>query len=233
MATAQISLIREQTAAIKPPRALWVPFMLGRPFGVPNDAAFQRRVLQALLALFGAPRGPVLADYPEDAPGDPGDVEGYACPVSFARASAGPADLGASLIDEIDQLAAWYELAKKRRGRSTVGIAGMPIEDAARLVASHLGSAPLPNPQPDTALGTVLKRCCDDIKTYYFEALGAQPGQLSARAVDRAFWRETAAGRAFIALREIGMQHADKSFAAFADRSLVPRAVQHAHAERQ
>jgi len=35
-----VSLIREQTAAIRPPRALWVPFMLGRPFGVPNDPAF-------------------------------------------------------------------------------------------------------------------------------------------------------------------------------------------------
>ena len=48
--TAQISLIREQTAAIKPPRALWVPFMLGRPFGAPNDPDFQRRVLRHLLA---------------------------------------------------------------------------------------------------------------------------------------------------------------------------------------
>jgi len=60
--------------------------MLGRPFGVPNDPAFQRRVLSALLQLFAAARGPVLDDYPEEAPADPGDAEGYACPVSFARA---------------------------------------------------------------------------------------------------------------------------------------------------
>jgi hypothetical protein len=220
-------LIREQTAAIKPPRALWVPFMLGRPFGVPNDAAFQRRVLSALLHLFERAQGPVLEDYPEDAPADPGDAEGYACPVSFARAAADPSDLAAALLGEIDQLAVWYELAKRRRGRSTVGISGMPINDAARFVGSFLGGAPLPNPQPDTSLGTLLKRCCDDIKAYYFEALGAQPGQPSASAVDRAFWRETIAGRAFIALREVGLKHADKSLAAFADRSLVPRAIQH------
>ena len=226
IATAQISLIREQTAAIKPPRALWVPFMLGRPFGVPNDAAFQLRVLLALLHLFEAPRGPVLEDYREDAPADPGDAEGYACPVSFVRSDGVQAGLGGAFLNEIEQLAPWYALAKKRRGRSTVGISGMPIKEAAGLVASYLGAAPQPNPQPDVSLGTVLKRCCDDIKAYYFEALGAQPGQLSARGVDRAFWLETVAGRAFIALREVGLEHEDKSFAAFADRSLVPRAVQ-------
>ena len=49
IATTQISLIREHTEAMKPPRALWVPFVLGRPFGVPNDAAFQRRVVLAAL----------------------------------------------------------------------------------------------------------------------------------------------------------------------------------------
>ena len=76
--TAQVSLIREQTAAIKPPRALWVPFMLGRPFGAPNDAAFQRRVLAALLGLFERADGPVLEDYPEDAPGEAADAESEA-----------------------------------------------------------------------------------------------------------------------------------------------------------
>jgi hypothetical protein len=68
IATTAISLIREHTEAIKPPRALWVPFDLGRPFAVPHDAAFQRRVLLAVLQLLEAPSGPVLADYPEPAP---------------------------------------------------------------------------------------------------------------------------------------------------------------------
>ena len=44
VATTQISLIREHSEAMKPPRALWVPFELGRPLGAPSDAAFQRRV---------------------------------------------------------------------------------------------------------------------------------------------------------------------------------------------
>ena len=51
--TVQISLIREHTEIIKPPRALWVPFMLGRPLGVPDDGEFQKRVLRSALALPG------------------------------------------------------------------------------------------------------------------------------------------------------------------------------------
>ena len=77
------------------------------------------------------------------------------------------------------------------------------------------------------ALGTLLKRCCDDIKTYYFEAAAAQPGQLSARAIDQWFWRETAAARAFLRLREVGLEHPDTSVRVFVERSLVPRAILH------
>ncbi|MBX7201296.1 MAG: hypothetical protein K1X51_18160, partial [Rhodospirillaceae bacterium] len=85
-----ISLIREHSAALQPPRALWVPFMLGRPLGVPNDPVFQQRVLRAALGLLEREQGPVLEDFPEDAPfEDLGDEpEGLNCPVSFPRKRA-------------------------------------------------------------------------------------------------------------------------------------------------
>ena len=47
--TTQISPVREHTAKITPPRALWVPFELERPLGVPGEAAFQTRVLRSAL----------------------------------------------------------------------------------------------------------------------------------------------------------------------------------------
>jgi len=225
--TAQVSLIREQTAAIRPPRALWVPFMLGRPFGVPNDAAFQRRVLSALLTLFEREQGPVLEDYPEEAPGEAADAEGYACPVNFARVQADDGDPGKALVREVEQLAVWYDLAVKRRGRTTVGISGMPVEALARFLASWVAGAPEPNPRPDVSLALVLKRACDDLKAYYFEALGAQPGNLSAKAIDRWFWNETAAAKAFIALRARCADHPEKHVRIFVERSLLPRAIQH------
>jgi len=49
--TVAISLIRAQTENTKPPRALWVPFELGRPLGPPSDPAFQKRVILAALRL--------------------------------------------------------------------------------------------------------------------------------------------------------------------------------------
>src|SRR5205823_7005082 len=53
----------------KPPRALWVPFELGRPFGPPSDPPFQRRVILAALRLLERAGGPVIIeDFTEDDP---------------------------------------------------------------------------------------------------------------------------------------------------------------------
>ena len=63
IATTQISLIREHTERVRPPRALWVPFELGRPLGLPDDSELQTRVLMAALRLLEAGDGPVLEDF--------------------------------------------------------------------------------------------------------------------------------------------------------------------------
>ena len=69
IATVAIALIRPQAENTKPPRALWVPFELGRPLGPPSDAAFQKRVLLAALAMLVEGGGPVrIVDFPEDDP---------------------------------------------------------------------------------------------------------------------------------------------------------------------
>jgi len=218
--------VREHTQAINPPRALWVPFMLGRPFGVPGDAAFQRRVLLAALRLLEASAGPVLEDYPEDAPRPAAaDMQGVACPVSFGRA-ADAGDLGAGLAREIEELAPWHDLAEKRRARTTTGLSGLPMDKAAQLVASYLNSAPAPHPAGMSA-GESLKIVCDDIRAYYYEAAAAQPGNPDAEAILRWFWHDTAAGRAFLALQKICVASGDKSLQVLGGNSLVPRAIMH------
>jgi hypothetical protein len=223
--TAQISLIREQTAAIKPPRALWVPFMLGRPFGAPNEPEFQRKVLHALLALFERASGPVLDDFPEDAPAGEVDSEGFACPVSFAAVTREDGGLAGAMLEEIEQLAPWYDLARRRRGRTTVGIYGTTVEEAARHVASYINGAPEAPPVKDWSAGTAVKRACDDVKAYYYEAAAAQPGNLSAAAIEKWFWSETAAARAFLAIRDLCLKSADESLKPLGKLSLVPRFV--------
>jgi hypothetical protein len=226
--TAQVSLIREQTAAIKPPRALWVPFMLGRPFGAPNEPDFQRKVVRALLSLFERAPGPVLEDFPEEAPESEAPESGFACPVSFAPATAESSGLAQALRDEIAQLAPWYELARKRRGRTTVGVFAPAVEDAARHVTEFLDAAQPPAVAGMSA-GVAVKRACDDVKAYYFEAMAAQPGNLSAQAIDAWFWNETAAARAFIAIWEICLRSGDPSLKPLGLVGLLPRAVMERH----
>ena len=105
-----------------PPRALWVPFILGRPFGVPGDGQFQQRVLRAALRLLEA--RPVRCSRitrkkrrrrPQQKP------KASACPVSFDR-KIDADDLGAALAREIEELAPWHDLAAKRRERTTTGL---------------------------------------------------------------------------------------------------------------
>ena len=223
--TAQVSLIREQTAAIKPPRALWVPFMLGRPFGAPNAPEFQRRVLRALLALFERESGPVLEDFPEEAPGDAIATEAFACPVNFAPSPAQDGDLAAVMFEEIAQLAPWYDLARRRRRRTTVGVYAGAIEDAARHIASYVRGAPEAPPRADWTAGVAVKRASDDLKAYYYEAAAAQPGNLSAVAIDNWFWRETAAAKAFLMIRDLCRASDDESLQPLGKLSLIPRAV--------
>lgn len=68
--TVTIALLREIVVAVRPPRALFVPFRHGFPLGRPGDAELQRGVLTAALRLLGrrdlAP--PALVDFD---PGEP------------------------------------------------------------------------------------------------------------------------------------------------------------------
>ena len=61
--TVSISLLREITEKIRPPRALFVPFPLGYPLGEANNPALQRRIIHAALALLPRTDTPVLEAY--------------------------------------------------------------------------------------------------------------------------------------------------------------------------
>ena len=117
IATTQVSLIREHSEKIRPPRALWVPFELGRPFGVPDDEAFQHRVLAATLDLLNEPAGPVLRDFDEEAPvaGEP-DMNGWVCPLPVRVNDDVGDDPAATLLAEISSHRQWHDLFKERRG---------------------------------------------------------------------------------------------------------------------
>ena len=227
--TTQISLIREHTETTQPPRALWVPFELGRPLGVPNDAAFQTRVLLAVLKLLEARSGPVLEDFPEDAPVAGEEGAPWACPVNLVtqERSLGEAkQLHEAFKQEMMQLRSWYDLAVKRRGRTTVGGSGLDLDTLGDFISAFLGGGIPENPCEGLPLAIVLKLAAEDLKAYYCEAVTAQPGQAppSGEQLSDWFWDETTAGKVLLAVKQACINSQDDTLQAVGAHLLVPLA---------
>ena len=143
IATAGISLVRENTELMRPPRALWVPFELGRPFGAPHAPAFQMRVLLSALALLDRTDGPViLEDFPDDAP-ESDSTASLVCPVNFPKPpNPDESDLLRAVLAETASLAPWHALFMETHGRSIATVSGLDIDAAARDVITAAGYGP-------------------------------------------------------------------------------------------
>jgi hypothetical protein len=208
VATVVIGLVRPHLETTRPPRALFVPFELGRPLGEPEDAAFQGRVLTAALSLLERDDGAVgLEDFAEDAPGA---ADNPAWRPPFVANGAG---FAAELAETLPR---WRD-AVARRGRTTVGASRLPPEAWPDLVAVMLADEP---PGPDSSLS--LRYLADDLKALYGEV--AQPRGApapSSRQLNRWLFRETEAGRTLVALREAGTEGGNEALRTVA-RFMVP-----------
>ena len=68
--TVALSLLREVTERVRPPRSLYVPFPLGYPLGRPREPLLQRQILRAALHLLERSDSlPILEDYCKTAEG--------------------------------------------------------------------------------------------------------------------------------------------------------------------
>ena len=204
--------MREHTEIVRPPRALWVTFELGRPLGIPNDPPFQRRVAKAALDLLARTDGPILADYPEDVP-EVTDFSGWACPINLAPSQTD------SLAAEIDRLATWYDRSVARLGRTTVGVSGLDMPAASALVSRALVGE-LPEAQP-------LKEAIDDLRAYYLEAASAFPDPGTSAARTKWFWEETQLAKAILALQPRLAQSDDPQHKILANLTLIPATERH------
>jgi hypothetical protein len=210
-----------------------VPFQLGRPLGAPDDPAFQKRVLAAVLGLLEAAGGPCLEDFPEDEP-ESDEITVLACPVNFAASAADDAGTDRTLIAlrrEIAAMRPWYDMAVAQRRRTTVGVSGLDIEAMADFVYAFVSGAAPPNPRDDIPLAHTLKLAVEDLKAYYIEGVTAQPGQsaASSRALQDWFWNETVAGRVLLDLKKVCEASPDKMMSAMGSHFLVPGDVAQRH----
>jgi fermentation-respiration switch protein FrsA (DUF1100 family) len=223
IATVAISLIRPQTENTKPPRALWVPFELGRPFGPPSDAAFQKRVILAALRLLERERGPVvIEDFPEE---DPRERPDAAWRPPFAKPNldgASATRLAAALEDESARVETLYRRAAEERGRTIVGLSGLSIGEAGRYMVSWLRGETPESPSAEMSAPLALRFAVDDLKAAYIEVALSGSAKPSSKQLGDWLWNGTAAGAAIFALRGMYLTSEDERLKAIAGLFLVP-----------
>jgi hypothetical protein len=223
IATVAISLIRPQTENTRPPRALWVPFELGRPFGPPSDAAFQKRVVLAALRLLEREGGPVIIeDFPDDDPRAPPGPDWHAPFTKDQLANDSEVELAAALDSESTIVEAAYRRGSQERGRTIVGLSGLSIGEAGRYMAAWLRGESPSSPSAEMSPPLALRFAVDDLKAGYIEVALSGSGRPSSTQLGDWFWNDTAAGAAIFALRRIFLTSADERVKAIAGLFLVP-----------
>lgn len=248
VSTVSISLVREFTKQVRPPRALWVPFPFGRPLGSPGDPGVQRRVLDAALALFGEPEGPVLSDHvltddeehldarwqmigrscgPRGCSVAPADDEDVAS--AAHKASDREVDIGA-VRAELSRLSdAHGEYRRAHGDRTQVGGSGFEptaIDAALEIVYRYVVGDSIDAPQGTASIELYVRQCVDDLKAYYTEArIGTGATTETARDVDDWLWTETELSLLLIVVRDRILaatdEHQDPNFVLA--RGIVPR----------
>lgn len=204
VATTSISMVREHTEKVKPPRALFVPFPFGHAMGRPDDPELQHRVLRAALDLFAEPAGPVLRDFPDDA-AEPGTE-----PPAPAQASG--ITVGASVPDdpalETSQMRRYHERWLARGGgRTAFGLCGVPaarFRGVVRFLQAFAAGedADMQERPADVPLPNFIRYCADDCKALYLEGRLAMKPAAGGDEIARWFWAETAAGQLLRRVRD-------------------------------
>jgi hypothetical protein len=203
IATTSISMVREHTEKVKPPRALFVPFPFGHALGRPGDPELQHRVLRAALDLLAEPTGPILRDFPDDT--EPGDEPPAPTQASrIAPATRIPDDPAL----ETTQMRQYHEQWMARSGgRTAFGLAGIPatrFRGVVRFLEAFADGqdADMDERPRDVPVPGFLRWCADDLKAIYFEGYLAMKPAAGGDEVARWFWAETAAGQLLRRVRD-------------------------------
>lgn len=201
LATTSISLVREHTDKVKPPRALFVPFPFGHPLGEANDAELQTRVMRAAFALLDAPSGPVLEDFPEDL---------YAGQdINLAQAS-GVSQLvaDADVAFEVTTLRPYYEQwVTAHVGRTAVGVTRVDqrrFRGLVRLLEAYAEGRDVDVPEwnTDIPLPQFVRWAADDLKAFYLEARMQQRPSDTFQELNGWLWSQTALANLLRAVRD-------------------------------
>lgn len=210
IATVGISLIRPVTEAVKPPRALWVPYPIGRPLGPPNRTDIQLDVLRCTLGMVNLATGPALIDYTEAASNPDMEDAVWACPVTFpAAVPENESDaLAAQLQQEAQLLRPWFDEGLRARGRTEVGTSGKnvdSIDEMLGILSKFAVDGDMAVPEGyDHPMPQLLRYIADDVRDFYVEAAISRPGAAFPSPTELLEWffLQTVAGDVFYKVRE-------------------------------
>ncbi len=199
-----LALVREHVEAVKPPRAVYVPYPFGAPLGKPRDPEHQHRVLGAALALLEHD-GPVLADFD-----DPEYVEQRGAPEQYSEVAAESGSARRSDADpatETTRVRQYYTKWVQQHGATSVGVTGVPpsrfraivrfLEDYADGKDADMRERP-----PDVSLGEWIRLCSLDLRAMFSEAkMAMQPG-VTSDEIHRWFWGETSVAGLLVRVKD-------------------------------
>ena len=225
--TVSISLVREHTEKINPPRALWVPFPLGRPMGAPDSPGPQRRVLEAGLDLLARSDVPVLENFSDQSQKAViGKTVRWSCPVNLPPRTGGMKYASGTLAKEISLLLPCRASNNAKKGRTVFGVSGLDIYEIATLIDGFIVDQSINCTGKDRSLAQTLKLAADDLKVWYYEAATPQPGT-SSEEIAEWVWCETAAGDSLLKLACLMEMSNEKHLSVIGKKRIVPRDFQY------
>ena len=222
-ATVLVGFVREHMQVVKPPRALWLNFPMGRPMGKPNDPIYQMKVIRAAFSLLDKPSGPVLEDFPDVIPVVNGRM-GYALPEELvvAKDDIGDIDqLVADIATEMEVLLTPYEAAVAARGRTTVGASELQIKDFIPYIAEFVKGNKPKSPRKGLSPVPLLKLVVEDLAAYYTEARTYRDNIDDIELLGKWFWEETKSGQLLLWLEAVSLESDDKVLCQIVEMSLI------------
>ena len=209
---------------IQPPRALWVPFEMGRPLGgYSANGEWQRKVLLQALALLEREGPVVLAEFEGEDPAAVAD-ENWQPPALNGVADAQSAATSEAFLKEVTALQPLWQSSVDKLGNTRTGLSQLSVEEAAGFLQRFADEVPLNN--PDDTMSDILRMrfCADDIRSYYIEAALSGDTHPSSKQIGDWFWNSTQAGKLLNRIRQQNLEHEQPRRQHVCSKFMVPGA---------
>ena len=157
------------------------------------------------------------------------DLEGWSCPVNLG----GPDLLGfendphGALGQEVNLMRTWHDLFLQTNSKSMLGVSGVDFEACVAYVVDFMGNEFTEPPRTDIPRSQMLKLALDDIKTYYFEAGLARPGNATDKELADWYYSDTTIGDVLRRVNAVCAASDDQVLVTMSDRRIFPIHQQH------